>query len=51
MVVTEDVRRTAAELLLDSWGGLRVVELEGQPVSARSKPLKSSENCSAAKYE
>jgi hypothetical protein len=51
MVVTEDVRRTAAELLLDLWGRLRVVELEGQPASARNKPLKSSENCSAAKYE
>ena len=29
MVATEDVGSTAAELLLDSWDGLRVVELEG----------------------
>jgi uncharacterized protein YbjT (DUF2867 family) len=29
MVATEDVGSTAAELLLDSWAGLRVVELEG----------------------
>jgi uncharacterized protein YbjT (DUF2867 family) len=29
MVATEDVGRTAAELLLDSWSGQRVVELEG----------------------
>jgi uncharacterized protein YbjT (DUF2867 family) len=29
MVATEDVGSTAAEVLLDSWAGLRVVELEG----------------------
>jgi uncharacterized protein YbjT (DUF2867 family) len=29
MVATEDVGSTAAELMLDSWVGLRVVELEG----------------------
>ena len=29
MVATEDVGRTAAELLLESWNGQRVVELEG----------------------
>jgi uncharacterized protein YbjT (DUF2867 family) len=29
MVATEDVGSTAAELMLDSWAGFRVVELEG----------------------
>jgi uncharacterized protein YbjT (DUF2867 family) len=29
MVATEDVGSTAAELMLDLWAGLRVVELEG----------------------
>jgi uncharacterized protein YbjT (DUF2867 family) len=29
MIATEDVGRTAAELLLDNWSGHRVVELEG----------------------
>lgn len=29
MVATEDVGRTAAELLLDTWEGRRIVELEG----------------------
>lgn len=29
MVATEDVGRTAAELLLDKWNGQRVVQLEG----------------------
>jgi uncharacterized protein YbjT (DUF2867 family) len=29
MVATDDIGSTAAELMLDSWAGLRVVELEG----------------------
>ena len=40
MVATEDVGSTAAELLLDSWTGLRVVELEG---SARVSPQQAAE--------
>jgi uncharacterized protein YbjT (DUF2867 family) len=40
MVATEDVGSTAAELLLDSLTGLRVVELEG---SARVSPQQAAE--------
>ena len=29
MVATEDVGRVAAELLLETWNGKRIVELEG----------------------
>ena len=40
MVATEDVGSTAAELMLDSWVGLRVVELEGPP---RVSPQQAAE--------
>jgi len=40
MVATEDVGSTAAELLLDSWTGIRVVELEGP---ARVSPQDAAE--------
>jgi uncharacterized protein YbjT (DUF2867 family) len=40
MVATEDVGSTAAELMLDSWAGIRVVELEGP---SRVSPQQAAE--------